>query len=99
MAKVASKAISDAIAPVVATLDIAQIQRMPRERLLALQERLGFGSSWGVWRVPSSWMPHSMRAPGIRTVKLDPSSTEFDKTWIEILRFALLATLSPRNRQ
>lgn len=82
---------------VLATLDVSKIETLSRVELLRLQGLLGYGEKWGVWEIPKTWLPAGRRRPGDRILRVQCADEATDDAWEQILRFALLRTLVPKN--
>ncbi len=82
-----------------------RIQAMSRDELVALQSKLGFGSTFGVWETPSSWIPAGHRIPYMmridfrhRLAFLGVPEDHLDAALDHIVRYAVLLTLVPTGR-
>ncbi|MBB5358620.1 integrase [Rhodanobacter sp. ANJX3] len=76
---------------------VSEIQNFKRVDLLALQSRLGHGSTWGKWRTPEEWLPKSLSA-GAYLIEWELDTAFADRAWTEVLRYALLRSLVKKGR-
>ncbi|CAE6710740.1 hypothetical protein [Paraburkholderia nemoris] len=79
------------------------IQRMIKDNLLALQQRVGLGSEWGVISFPEAWMPDgSMKSLAQRTLYLDRlmklagrPEGDVEDAIVTVLKYVLICFLVP----
>jgi integrase len=82
-----------------------KIQTMSRDELVVLQSKLGFGSTFGIWETPPSWIPAGHRQPYMtridfrhRLAFLGVPESHLEAALDHVARYAVLLTLVPTGR-
>lgn len=80
-------------AEALANCNPAEIVLMDRDELVALQNALGYGSTWGEWLCPAQWLPPTLRNLSKRRVAMPCRDDADSVIWTEFLRLALTRSL------
>lgn len=80
-------------------LDPYEIQYMGRDELLRIQKLLGYGDLWGQWNIPPEWLGAGNANPSRHITQFPAEANDFDRAWTEILRVALLLSLTNSMRR